>query len=255
MADNNNENNAEREQVENAEREQRENAEREQLENAEREQRENAERERRENAEREQRENVEREQRENDERENRENAERRANHMRERQENAEREEREHDEQQRREQRQLQRLLRPATQVNIKSFSGLETENFTQFENLLRSSVRLTELEANQCATYLHLHLTGGALAFFDQLPERTQRDYEATLTALRARYNSGNRTELHKITFQALKFKNSSESLEDFLTDLQRLATLAFPNADFNRNQERELRIKDAFVQGMPNHI
>lgn len=117
-------------------------------------------------------------------------------------------------------------------INLTPFKGTDKENFPQFENQLRSCLGVANVPDAQKVLYLHLHLRGGALSYFDQLPEATRGNFDLAITALRNRYNNPQRSELHKIVFSTRKFDSTKESPFDFLTDLQRLAILAFPNLD-----------------------
>ena len=110
-----------------------------------------------------------------------------------------------------------------------------------------------------------MHLKGGALTFFDQLPEATRVDYDLAVAALCERYQNDQRVQLQKLIFSAKKLKSSEESVQDFLTDLQRLALEACLNvvaraaaggrhavAAEDRALERARRVREAFINGMP---
>ena len=109
-----------------------------------------------------------------------------------------------------------------------------------------------------------MHLKGGALTFFEQLPEATRVDYDLAVAALRERYQNDQRVQLQKLIFSASKLKSSEESAQDFLTYLQRLALEAYPNvaraaaggrpavAAEDGALERARRIREAFINGMP---
>ena len=49
--------------------------------------------------------------------------------------------------------------------------------------------------------YLHLHLKGEALAYFDQTQAAIRQDYDLAITALRQRYVNPQRQELKQIIF------------------------------------------------------
>lgn len=147
-------------------------------------------------------------------------------------------------------RRQQAAIRAGMSITVKPFAGTDTENWTQFERLLRSSINLSGITPENSAGYLHLHLTGGALAFFDRLAEDDRTGYDRAIERLRERYANDNRAEIHRATFQSRKLKSESESIEDYLTELRRLADRAFPGE--NRADEREIRVKDAFILGMP---
>ena len=76
--------------------------------------------------------------------------------------------------------------------------------------------------------YLHLHLKGGVLSFFDQLDTVIRNAYENGVAALQERYQNDQRIQSQKLVFSARKIKPSEESTQDFLTDPKRLAFEAF---------------------------
>ena len=141
-------------------------------------------------------------------------------------------------------------------VVLNPFSGGETEDFRTFKEQIRSSVSLAQVPNNAKLDYLKLHLTGGALAFFLETPTADRDTFDKAIQALENRYLSANRIELFKLKFQERKFNLSRETPEDYLTDLTRLANLAFPNpTGGDRSQERSRRIRDAFISGMPSQL
>ena len=82
---------------------------------------------------------------------------------------------------------------------------------------------------------------------------------------LRVVLRNDQRVQLQKILLNSRKMKASDESPQDFLTELQRLALEAYPdiqaraaaggrpavNAE-DRAQERNRRVREAFINGMP---
>ena len=68
-------------------------------------------------------------------------------------------------------------------LNIPPFKG--TENFEEFEQQPVSSIGIQNTDRH---LYFHLHLKGGALAYYDQLPRNTRQDYEAAIASRRQRY-------------------------------------------------------------------
>ena len=153
-------------------------------------------------------------------------------------------------------------------VNIQPFKGLETENFDEFERQLTSSIGVAGIADADRHLYLHLHLKGGALAYFDQMPAATRQDYDLAIAALRQRYVNPQRQELKRIVFHSRKFKPEEETASDFLTELQRLAGESFPDVAAvaaaggrpavpaeNRANERTRRVREAFINGLPNKL
>ena len=95
-------------------------------------------------------------------------------------------------------------------------------------------------------------MTGGALAFFLEIPTAHRDTFDRTIQALENRYLSANRIELFRQKLQERKFNLSRETPEDYLTDLINLANAAFPNTTGgNRARERTRRIRGAFINGM----
>ena len=141
-------------------------------------------------------------------------------------------------------------------VVLNPFSVGETEDFRTFKEQIRSSVSLAQVPNNAQLDYLKLNLKGGALAFFMEIPTADRDKFDKAIQALENRYLSANRIELLKLKFQERKFNLSRETPEDYLTDLTRLANLAFPNpTGGDRSQERIRRIRDAFISGMPSQL
>ena len=153
-------------------------------------------------------------------------------------------------------------------VNLQPFKGTEKENFDEFLRQLESCTQVAGIPDDQRHRYLHLHLKGGALTFFDQQEAAVRDDYDAAVNALRNRYQNDQRIQLQKILFNSRKMKISDESPQDFLTELRRFALEAYPdiqarpaaggrpavNAE-NRAQERTRRVREAFINGMPTKM
>ena len=135
----------------------------------------------------------------------------------------------------------------------------------EFLRQLESCIQVAAIPDADRHRYLHLHLKGGALTFFDQQPAAVREDYDQAVAALQARYQNEQRIQLQKLLFNARKMKPAEESAQDFLTELQRLALEAYPNvahraaaggrpavAAEDRAQERTRRVREAFINGMP---
>ena len=153
-------------------------------------------------------------------------------------------------------------------VNILPFKGLENENFDKFECQLTISFGVAGIADEDRHFYLYLHLKGGALAYYDQLAAATRGNCDQAIAALRQRYVNLHRQELKRIVFHSRKFKPDEETSSDFLTDLQRLATESFPDvaamtahhdratvAADDRANERIRRVREAFINGLPNKL
>ena len=115
-------------------------------------------------------------------------------------------------------------------VNLQPFKGTEKEKINESLRQLASCMHIAGLANNDRHQYLHLQLKGGALTFFDQLPEATRVDYDLAVAAHRERYQNDQCVQLQKLIFSARTLKSSEESVQYFLTDLQCLALQAYPN-------------------------
>ena len=152
-------------------------------------------------------------------------------------------------------------LRIPTNITLPKFSGAPNEDIIKFSRQLASSLEIGNIPAEMQHHYLHLNLSGGALAFYQQLPEEIQENFERALERLYRRNNPANHTQLYKIQFHARKFQQGTEQPADFLTELRRLALYVFPDIEANpeqhvqqenRNVERTRRVRDAFIKGLP---
>ena len=139
---------------------------------------------------------------------------------------------------------------------------------TNLRTNYRSCIGLAGVDEANRHLYLHLHLKGTALSFFSNLPEDTRQNFDAALTSLRNRYVNPARFESHKLKFTTRKYNASKETVHDFLTELQRMTNLAFPDivaraaadgnpamAAENSANERNRRVKEAFIKGLPNKL
>ena len=88
--------------------------------------------------------------------------------------------------------------------------------------------------------YFKLHLTDVALSFVLKIPTTGRNPIDKTIQALENRHLRANGIELFKLKYQDRNFNLSRETPEDYLTDLTRLANLAFSNpTGGDRSQER----------------
>ena len=74
------------------------------------------------------------------------------------------------------------------QINITPFSGSETDNFNEFEQLITGAIGVAAIANAQQANFLQLHLKGDALRYFLTLPEATRLVFEDSISALRHRF-------------------------------------------------------------------
>ena len=86
-------------------------------------------------------------------------------------------------------------------VNLQPFKGTE-KKFDEFLRQLESCTRVAGIANDQRHRYLHLHLKGGALTFFDQQAAAVRDDYDAAVAALRNRYQNDQRIQLQENPLQ-----------------------------------------------------
>ena len=97
-------------------------------------------------------------------------------------------------------------------VNFQPFSGDPLVDFRIFREQLESSIELARVPAIGRVGYLKLHLQGGALKYFLELPDTQRNRLTNALACHESRYLSGNRVELYKLKFQERKFNQSKEA-------------------------------------------
>ena len=152
------------------------------------------------------------------------------------------------------------MARLQLSINLQPFTGLESDNFNQFEKQLHCCTGLAAVDEGNRHLYLHLQLKGTALSFFDQFSEATRQYSHEALTSLRNRYVNPDRFESHKLKFTTRKYNASKK--------LQRMTNVAFPDivaraaadsnpavAAENHANERNCRVKEAFINGLPNKL
>ena len=115
------------------------------------------------------------------------------------------------------------------QITVDPYSGEETENFRQFEQLFRGFVGVAGIAANQQANFLQLHLRGPALRFFQTLPEVTRNDVNLSFTALRDHFCNVQLQEFHVLNLEKLRFDPKTDTPENFLVTIQTKAIRAYP--------------------------
>lgn len=154
---------------------------------------------------------------------------------------------------------IQHLGAQNSVVQIDAFYGLPTEDWGQFERQLESAIGVSATTSErQKVQYMHLNLKAGALVYFDHLPAASKSNFKLAIQDMRKRYGSEKKQDLHKIVFQRRKYNPSKEAPEDFLTDLQRLAGIAFPdivdatgNVTTDKKEYRTGRVREQFIEGM----
>ena len=114
-------------------------------------------------------------------------------------------------------------------VTIIPFTGKTTEDFNQFEELLRGIIGVAGIAGPQQANFLHLHLKDDALSFFQQLPVAVRTDLDQSLAALRTRFGNNGLREIHVLKLENQKFDTKTDTPENFLVQLQALAKKSYP--------------------------
>ena len=115
------------------------------------------------------------------------------------------------------------------QITVEPYSGEESENFRQFEQLFRGFVGVAAIPNNQRANFLQLHLRGPALRFFQTLPEATRNDVDLSFIALRNHFCNVQLQEVHVLNLEKLRFDPKIDTPENFLVTIQTKAIRAYP--------------------------
>ena len=81
------------------------------------------------------------------------------------------------------------------------------------------------------ATFLAINLKGSALSLLNILPPRSRTDYAALTEALDSRFRVAHQAELNR-THLRNRRRRHDEGLPELAEDVERLARLAYPDAD-----------------------
>ena len=150
------------------------------------------------------------------------------------------------------------------QINITPFSGSETDNFNEFEQLITGAIGVAAIAAAQQANFLQLHLKGDALRYFLTLPEATRLIFADSITALRNRFTQDDLREIRIIKLENQKFNPKTDTVKNFLVKLRTEANKAYPapeivvvaaggGDDEARRFERETAARDSALQMSEN--
>ena len=135
-------------------------------------------------------------------------------------------------------------------LQMTKFSGKDTDDLASFKEQLEATSSIADIADDKKLDWLKVHLTGGALLFFESL-ETTQKDtYAKAMTELEARYQNPDRREYHRQRFEQRVLQIGEEAPEDYLIALNRIAEKAFPTTA--RASERNFRVREQFIRGMP---
>ena len=150
------------------------------------------------------------------------------------------------------------------QINITPFSGSETDNFNEFEQLITGAIGVAAIANAQQANFLQLHLKGDALRYFLTLPEATRLVVEDSITALRNRFTQDDLREIRIIKLENQKFNPKTDTVKNFLVKLRTEANKAYPAPEIvvaaagggdaeARRFERETAARDSALQMSEN--
>ena len=115
------------------------------------------------------------------------------------------------------------------QIQVEPYTGAETENFRQFEQLFRGFIEVAGIDPGQRSNFLQLHLRSDALRYFQNLPDATRRDVDLSLQALKDRFCHPQLQEVHILRLEKEHFDPKKDSPENFLVKVQQSAMRAYP--------------------------
>ena len=115
------------------------------------------------------------------------------------------------------------------QINITPFSGSETDNFNEFEQLITGAIGVAAIAAAQQANFLQFHLKEDALRYFLSQPEATRLVFADSITALRNRFTQDDLREIRIIKLENQKFNPKTDTVKNFLVKLRTEANKAYP--------------------------
>ena len=101
------------------------------------------------------------------------------------------------------------------QISVEPYSGAESEDFREFEELFRSFIGVAAIPAGQQANFLQLHLKGAALRFFQTLDDATRADINLSLTALADHFVNTQLQGVHVLRLEQQKFDAKKDTLDN----------------------------------------
>ena len=113
-------------------------------------------------------------------------------------------------------------------INITPFTGLETGNFNEFEQLITGAIGVSGIAAAQQSNFLQLHLKE-ALRCFLTLPEFTRLVFAGSITVPRYRFSHDVFRKIRIIKLENQKFNQISDTMKNFLVKLRTEANKAHP--------------------------
>jgi len=118
-------------------------------------------------------------------------------------------------------------------------------------NLQGASFMLADLSGwneMEKVTYFPINLKGPALTVLSNLPARSRSDYATLTAALDSRFGGAHQAELNRARLRNRR-RRRDEGLPELAEDIERLARLAYPNADLSM---LEVLGKDQFIDALP---
>ena len=167
-------------------------------------------------------------------------------------------------------------------INITPFSGSETDNFNEFEQLITGAIGVAAIAGAEQANFLQLHLKRDALRYFLTLPAARRLDSADSITALKNRFSQDDLREIRIIKLEKQKFNPKTDTVKNFLVKIRTEANKAYPELEIvvvaagggdteARRLERERaaresalemsenrkneQIKRFFIKSMPNRL
>ena len=118
------------------------------------------------------------------------------------------------------------------QINITTFSGSETDNFNEFEQLITEAIGVAGIAAAQQSNFLQLKLKGDALRSFSTPPQATRIVFADSITALKNKFTQDYLREIRIIKLENQKFNPKTETMKNFLLKLKTEAYKAYPTLE-----------------------
>ena len=119
-------------------------------------------------------------------------------------------------------------------------------NWSDWIDHFESVVAVNNWNADAKKLWLRVRLTGRAQKAYKRLSAETRDDFEATVRALKDRFEPESKKELYAAEFQARK-KKKGEEWADFGEDIKLLADKAFP--DLNDDARERLALNSYLAQ------
>ncbi|XP_054091364.1 uncharacterized protein LOC128922969 [Zeugodacus cucurbitae] len=133
----------------------------------------------------------------------------------------------------------------SVKVNTPSFDG--TTPFQIFKLQFEKTADTNKWNAEDKVAQLFVALKGAAAEILQTIPNCESSSYEALMAAVERRYGSEHRRQIFQIELQNRKQK-ASESLQEFATEVERLAHLAYAHKSAEYIEDIKIH---SFVNGI----